>query len=135
MENCIFCKIIKKEIPADIIKENEQFIAIIDIQPINKGHLLAIPKKHSRNLSEIEEPELNNYLAFVKECAEQMKKALNCDGYNIGINNEKAAGQEVFHSHFHIIPRYNDDGLTSWPHKKYEEGEQKKYAEKIKEAE
>ena len=116
-ENCIFCKIAKKEIPSEIINEDELFMTFVDIKPINKGHLLVIPKKHSRNISEMIDPELSKYLAFVKESAEQMKTSLGCDGYNIGMNNEPAAGQIIFHSHFHIIPRYKDDGLTSWPDK------------------
>jgi len=132
MENYIFCKIVKKEISSEIIKEDNLFMTFVDIRPISKGHLLVIPKKHSRNISELTDPELSKYLKFIKESAEQMKKALGCDGYNLGMNNEPVAGQIIFHSHFHIIPRYKNDGLTSWPNKEYEEGELKKYANKIR---
>ncbi len=132
METCIFCKIAKKEITSEIIAETKLFLAFLDINPINKGHALIIPKKHTKNISEMQEPELSNILKFTQEVAKKIKETLNCDGYNIGMNTDLAAGQTIFHTHIHIIPRYANDNLKSWPHKKYEENEIKNYTKKLK---
>lgn len=132
MENCLFCKITKKEIPSEIIDEDDRFIAMLDINPVNKGHTLIIPKKHYLNIKDMEEPELSEYMKWAKKIATKLTKILGCEGFNILINNEKAAGQAIFHSHMHIIPRYKDDGVPAWQHGAYEENEIKKYGEKLR---
>ena len=131
MEECIFCKIIKGEIPCSKIYEDEKAMAFLDIAPINKGHALVIPKEHHETFEELPD-ELSKYLIeIVKKISIAVKKATNADGYNIGMNVGKAAGQLVFHAHWHIMPRFNDDGLKTWPQKEYEGGEMDKFKEQI----
>jgi len=130
-ENCLFCKIAAKEIPAEIVYEDENSLAFLDINPTHKGHTLLIPKKHFRNLLEMNEVDIglmNRALSFLPN---KIKEAVDADGLVISTNQERPA-QEVFHTHWHIMPRYLDDNFTNWPKVKYEEGEEKKYADKIR---
>ena len=129
--DCIFCKIIKGDIPCNKIYENDKVVAFLDIQPINKGHTLLIPKPHHRNVFDLPEEFLVECAKAIKPVARAVKEATNADGINIGMNNEKAAGQAVWHAHFHVIPRFLDDGLKPWPGKTYGENESKAMAEKI----
>jgi len=131
MTDCIFCKIIKGEIPSSKVYEDETTYAFLDIAPINKGHTLVIPKQHHEKFMETDDAVLADIITKVKRIATTIKEATQADGINIGINNEKAAGQVVFHTHFHIIPRFEGDGLKTWPDKKYDEGEMESYKEKI----
>ncbi len=132
-ENCIFCKIVKKELPANIVYEDEKFLAFLDINPVNKGHTLVIPKKHKKNLLEEDDEILKEYLIVTKKAAKAIKKATNAGGINIINNIESIAGQVIFHTHIHIIPRYENDGLKLWPGKPYSNEEEKKQIEeKIK---
>lgn len=132
MTDCIFCKIIKKEIPSNIIYEDQNTLAFLDITPINKGHTLVIPKKHYENIYDVPEDILKEITSTTKKVAKAIKSSLNPAGINITQNNEKAAGQDIFHIHFHIIPRYQKDGYQLWKGKKYEEGEAKEISSKIK---
>ncbi len=117
MNECIFCRIINKEIPAQIIYEDERTLAFLDNAPITKGHTLVVPKQHSENLQDIAEQDLQACTRTLRLLSPQIKDALGADGYNIGNNNFPAAGQVVMHTHFHIIPRNDDDGLTTWPNR------------------
>lgn len=121
MNDCIFCKIVNKEIPAHIIGETEEFLCFLDLKPITEGHALIVPKRHFKDLSEFPEELDKGYFAFVQEMVGKIIPAVGADGYNIGMNNGKAAGQVIFHQHTHLIPRYDDDGLTSWPHNEPDE--------------
>ncbi len=133
-ENCIFCKIVKKQLPSNIVYEDENFLAFLDINPVNKGHTLVIPKKHKKHLLEENDETLQEYLKVVKKVALAVKKATNAGGINIMNNIEKTAGQVIFHTHIHIVPRFENDGLKLWPGKPYEKEEEKKELEtKIKE--
>jgi len=131
-EECIFCKIIKGEIPADKVYENDKAFAFLDISPVNFGHTLVIPKEHHENIFEIPEEVLAETIKVVKKIAQAVKEGVQADGINIGMNNLGPAGQLVPHVHFHVIPRIEGDGLRHWPGKKYGEGESKEVAEKIK---
>jgi len=132
MDNCIFCKIIKKEIPADVIYEDENVLAFLDIAPVNIGHSLVIPKKHFVNIYETPEDILTEMMRTVKKISHAIKTGLGVDGINVTMNNEGAAGQVVFHAHIHIIPRIANDGFGMWHGKRpYAEGEKKAVAEKI----
>ncbi len=132
-KNCLFCKIAAGEIPAEKIYEDENFLAFLDVNPVNQGHTLVIPKKHSRNILEIGDETLKELTITVKKLSNKIKTALCADGINIIINNEPAAGQIIFHTHIHIIPRFADDGLKHWTGGEYAEGEAKILAEKIRE--
>lgn len=129
--DCLFCKIIKGEIPSNKIYENDKVLAFLDIGPVNKGHALVIPKKHAVNIFDIEENDLNAVSEVVRKIAPAIKQAVNADGLTITSSNGQAAGQVVMHSHIHIIPRFKDDGLKLWPQGKYEEGEDKDIKQKI----
>jgi|SRR3989344_2377525 len=133
MEDCIFCKIIKKEIPADIVYEDKDIMAFLDINPSNKGHTLVMPKKHSKNLLENNEEDLKRLVLAIKKIGNAVMKVTNAEGMNILSNINPIAGQVVFHTHVHITPRYKDDGISfKIQRKAYNEGESKELASKIK---
>lgn len=122
-ENCIFCKIISGDIPAAKVYEDDLVIAFLDIMPVSKGHTLVVPKNHSRNMLDDDDDDLKKCIHAVKKVAPAIIRATGADGFNLGANTEKAAGQAVFHTHFHVIPRFVNDGLKHWPGGKYENGE------------
>ncbi|KKS43618.1 MAG: Histidine triad (HIT) protein [Parcubacteria group bacterium GW2011_GWA2_42_18] len=135
MDDCVFCKIIKKGLPATIIYENEKILAFLDISPINFGHTLVIPKKHFPNIYETPDEELCAMTTVAKKIAQAIRDALVADGVNIAMNNNHAAGQLVFHSHLHVIPRFTNDGYEPWRSRKpYKENEAVSVAQKIKES-
>ena len=103
--NCIFCEIDKSRIKL----ENELGYAIFDGFPVSKGHMLIIPKRHIETYFEAVEDEKKLLWCLVDECKNYLDNEFNPDGYNVGINCGKAAGQSVMHLHIHIIPRYNGD--------------------------
>tara|TARA_Y100000034_G_scaffold106593_1_gene135428 strand:+ start:1771 stop:2175 length:405 start_codon:yes stop_codon:yes gene_type:complete len=133
MDNCIFCKIIKGEIPSAKVYEDDDFLAFLDISPANQGHTLVIPKKHIETYVEGDDETLSRLSLVAKKIAKNINQKLECHGYNILINNHEAAGQEVFHLHMHIIPRFNRDNFKlSWPHKKYVDNGMQVMVEKLK---
>ncbi len=132
MNDCLFCKIVSGEIPSYKIYEDEDFLAFLDINPVNLGHTLVIPKKHSTNILEMEDELSKKMIIVVKKISQKIKTSLKSDGINILINNEAGAGQIIFHTHIHIIPRFKDDGLQHWPSKKFTSEDFLKTAEKIK---
>ncbi len=105
--DCIFCKIIAGDIPAYKVYENDNVLAFLDINAKTYGHTLVIPKKHYRDLLELTNCEIN-YLDEIAKVANILSDKLGCDGINLENNCGTAAGQEVFHVHFHLIPRYKD---------------------------
>jgi len=109
-ENCIFCKIANGEIPSKTIYEDDSFRVILDLGPATKGHALILTKNHYRDLFELPETEVKQAFLLAQKSAALIKEKLNCDGFNIIQNNEKTAGQTVFHFHIHLIPRYENDG-------------------------
>ncbi len=118
--SCIFCKIADAEIPAKVVYEDEYVLGFLDIKPINPGHTLVIPKNHFESLSDVSEETLARMASASKKIASVLKEALasKCEGINLHLADGKAAGQEVFHIHLHIIPRYTTDsfGLKFPPH-------------------
>jgi histidine triad (HIT) family protein len=109
IKECIFCKIVNKEIPSKIIFENEKCMAFLDISPISKGHTIVIPKNHSSTIEDILENDFIAVFKVVKDLAIHIHKQLNTGGYNVLQNNFKPAGQVIDHFHVHIIPRDEDD--------------------------
>ncbi len=110
----LFLKIISREIPAHIVYENDTTLAFLALHPNTKGHTLVIPKNYSRNMLDISEYDLLEVMKTVRLLAPQIIKSVGAEGFCIGQNNEAVAGQAVFHTHFHIIPRFKDDGLVHW---------------------
>lgn len=105
--DCIFCKIIKEEIPSYTIYEDEVVKVFLDVNPDTNGHSLIIPKKHFQNLNDIDQETLNHINKIAKDIYKLLKEKLNCDGLTISQNNDY--GQQVKHYHMHLIPRYKDD--------------------------
>lgn len=130
MKDCIFCKIIKGEIPSTKVYEDKNTIAFLDINPITSGHLLVSPKEHAETIEEISEKSLTEAIKVTKKLISVLDQ-LN-EGCNIGLNNKVAAGQLVPHVHFHLIPRNKGDGLKHWSGKKYDKGQAEAIADKIK---
>lgn len=131
MEECIFCRIAKGEILSMKIYEDDLVFAFLDIKPITQGHVLVIPKKHSENIEDINLDDLAACTKALKKLGPIVMKAVEADGFNIGNNNQSAAGQVVMHTHFHIIPRYKNDGLSGWPNQNTTKEELQKIHSKI----
>ncbi|NPA38815.1 MAG: HIT family protein [Candidatus Nanohaloarchaeota archaeon] len=110
MEECVFCKIVSKEIPAALVYEDGLFLAFLDINPRSKGHTLIIPKQHIIRYDEAPEEIQTNIGRVLHHIAKELVNKLNATGFNILSNNGESAGQVVKHLHFHIIPRYGEKG-------------------------
>lgn len=131
MKDCIFCKIVKKEIPAKIVYEDEYAFAFLSIEPSNIGHTLVIPKKHFETIDEINKKDFDKITESILKISKSMMKL--GEGLNVIQNNKKAGGQIVPHLHFHLIPRYEGDGHTfELKTKKVDEEENNKFLAKIK---
>lgn len=114
-EDCIFCKIIDGDLPAAKVYEDDHTYAFLDISQVTKGHTLVIPKVHTKDVYNTPAYVAGNLFSVVPTIANGIKKAYNPAGLNVLINNEKAAGQVVYHTHIHLIPRYGteDDGFKA----------------------
>jgi len=130
--DCIFCKIIKGEIPAYKVYEDDDSIAFLDANPVNPGHTLVMPKKHFANFEEAPEDALLAAMKTVKQVGRSLKDNLGVLGYNVYENNDPIAGQVVHHLHFHVIPRHAGDGLELWHQGKYSHDEDQAILNKIK---
>ncbi|KAF1982018.1 HIT-like protein [Aulographum hederae CBS 113979] len=130
MAACIFCKIIKGDIPSMKLFESDKTLAFLDIMPLSKGHSLIIPKHHGAKLTDIPDDQLAEVLAVTKKIA----AAVGAENYNILQNNGRLAHQEVDHVHFHMIPKPNEsEGLgIGWPATKPDQDGLKKYFEEVK---
>ena len=115
-----------------MIYEDDDVFVFLDIKPVNKGHTLIIPKKHSADLLEIDDETLSKLITKARQIAGQVMAAIGAAGFNLNINTRPAAGQVVFHTHFHIIPRYANDGLKMWPHLEVEPKTRAEMAEELK---
>ncbi|MGI6374034.1 MAG: HIT family protein [Patescibacteria group bacterium] len=120
---CIFCKIVKQELPAFKVYEDDLTLAFLDIKPVTAGHLLVIPKEHYSNLEAIPAEVLTAVISTVKKMGAKLKANLGVAAYNVIENNDPVAGQIIPHLHFHLIPRQKEDGLYSWPGREYQPGE------------
>lgn len=104
--DCLFCKIIAGDIPSYKVYEDESTYAFLDIGPVSKGHYLVVPKNHAVDLQSGTSDDACNCLRTVHKTANVVMDALGATGYNLGLNHGVDAGQEVFHTHFHVMPRY-----------------------------
>lgn len=129
--DCLFCKIIKDELPSAKIYEDHLVVAFLDINPVHPGHTLVVPKHHSVNLFDMPDEDVAAVFSAAKKIAQAVKEATGAGGINVNMNNDKAAGQVVFHSHIHIVPRFDNDGLRLWPGRKYSEGQQTEIQKRI----
>lgn len=128
----IFSKIIAGELPCFKVYEDDTVLAFLDIKPIQPGHTLIIPKKESVDGIECDSETLAHIMTVAQRIAKIQKEALGADGVNFFMNNGAAAGQEVFHTHLHVIPRFEDDNVFEHPIRgEYEEGEAAELAETL----
>jgi histidine triad (HIT) family protein len=111
--DCLFCKIGKKEIPAEMVYENDHAFAILDINPVSPGHTMVISKTHAKDLPELPKDEVGPLFEGVKVVLAKIQKALKPDGFTIGINQGLVSGQVVGHLHIHLIPRFAGDNGKS----------------------
>jgi histidine triad (HIT) family protein len=124
MEDCVFCKIIVGEIPAARLVETDRAISFLDINPVNPGHALVMPKRHVASLLDLTQDELHVTSFLAKRVAGAVCEATGSPAFNILQNDGTAAGQLIGHVHFHVIPRKPDDGFAlGWRQLSYEEGE------------
>lgn len=134
MDDCVFCNIVAGKLPSSMLYENERVAAFLDIQPVNPGHTLVVPKKHYAHALETPDEILSEILHIAKKLAPAIAKVTGATGFNITFNTGRDAGQVVMHTHLHTIPRNSGDGLHLWQQKPYPDGEQEKIAQKIREA-
>lgn len=132
MVDCIFCKIVKGELPSYQVYEDQDTMAFLDINPTAFGHTLVIPKKHFSNFEAISEELLQKTILTVKKVGQSIKDNLEVVGYNVCENNDPGANQIIPHIHFHLIPRYKNDHLDPWPQAQYPEGKAQEILKKIK---
>lgn len=108
--DCLFCRIAKKEIPANVVFEDDRTVAFLDIQPCSWGHTIVIAKLHSTGLTDLPPGEIEPLFATVQRLTNRLLEALPAVGLTIGINHGQGAGQTIPHLHVHLIPRYAGDG-------------------------
>jgi len=133
MEDCIFCKIVNKEVPAEIVYEDDDVIAFLASEPFEKGHTLVIPKKHYKDLLDIPPEELSRVVLVAQKLAKYYEKKLNC-GFNLVNNCKRIAEQAIFHFHLHLVPRREKKEFSCSKNLvKYESAdEMKKYKELLR---
>ena len=110
-EECIFCQIVAGEVPANVVDSDERTVTFMDIRPATRGHVLVIPRRHSRDLLEVDVQVLEACMAAARRAAARARDRLGADGVNLLNSTGGAAWQTVFHFHVHVIPRYEDDPL------------------------
>lgn len=110
MLECLFCKIANKEIGAEIIYEDEEVVAFLDIHPIAPGHAVVIPKVHAENILGLPNEKIEGLFLAVKKTTSMLNVSLKPEGFTIGINHGKVSGQAIDHIHIHVVPRWKDDG-------------------------
>lgn len=129
--DCIFCQVIEGKLPSYKIYEDEFTYVLLDIHPVNRGHALVIPKNHYENIFDTPSATFQRVMDTVHILAPKIKESLGAEAINIGINNDKAAGQIIYHLHVHIIPRWKNDGHSQWSENPYREGEIKEIQRSI----
>ncbi len=134
MEDTIFMKIIRREIPADIVYEDEDTLAFLDAKPVVPGHTLVVPKKYAQNIFDIDDASLAATMRAARKIAPAVRDAVGARGVHINSNHGAAAGQIIFHMHFHIIPRHDRSEFSFWPQKEYPANTAAGIAEKIRQA-
>lgn len=108
MSDCIFCKVIKKQVPGYFILEEKDYVAFLDVFGSVEGHVMVVPRKHGFSIFDYSQEELGQLMEAAKTIASKLKKVYNCDSITIGINHEEEKG--VPHMHIHLIPRFENDG-------------------------
>ena len=110
MVDCIFCDIVNGEIDAHVVYESDHALAFLDANPVVDGHTVVVPKKHVERFSDMATEDIGGLFSAVREANKAVLAGLDADGANVGLNDGRAAGQAIPHTHVHVIPRYSDDG-------------------------
>lgn len=133
MADCVFCKIMAKQIPATVVHEDEHTLAFMDIGQVNPGHVLVALKKHAENIFALDEAQAAAVFRSAAKVARAIRGAFEPQGLSVYQANGAAAGQTVFHLHIHLVPRYEGDGMAlTWPVKNPPRDKLADYAEKIR---
>jgi histidine triad (HIT) family protein len=133
MSQCVFCRIVAKEIPATVVHEDEHTLAFMDIGQVNPGHVLVALKKHAENIFALEDAQAAAVFRASAKVARAIRAAFEPQGLSVYQANGAAAGQTVFHLHIHLVPRYEGDGMAlTWPVKNPPREKLVDYAEKIR---
>jgi histidine triad (HIT) family protein len=132
LEDCIFCRVVENVTQASIVYSDEEILAFMDVQPVNPGHVLVVPRGHASRLAEIDEETGAQLFRVAMRVAEGLRlSGLKCEGVNLHLADCEAAGQEVLHVHLHVIPRFRGDGfgIRFGPHNRLRPG--KKELDKV----
>jgi histidine triad (HIT) family protein len=133
MTDCIFCKIVAKQIPATVVHEDAHTLSFMDIGQVNPGHVLVAVKKHADNLFALDDAQAAAVFQTVARVSRAIRDAFTPQGLSVYQANGKAAGQTVFHFHVHLVPRYEADGMElTWPVKNPPREKLAEAAEKIR---
>lgn len=131
---CVFCRIVAGEVPAEIVLDQSGYLAFLDARPVFKGHVLLVPKLHVETLPDLPAESRDGFLEVAQRLASAVVTGLGAQGSFIAINN--VVSQSVPHLHLHVVPRTKGDGLRGffWPRTKYADGEAARYAAKLRAA-
>jgi histidine triad (HIT) family protein len=133
MSDCVFCRIVARQIPATVVHEDEHTLAFMDLGHVNPGHVLVAVKKHAENLYALDDAQAGAVLRAAARVARAIRGAFNPAGLSVYQANGKAAGQTVFHYHVHLVPRHDNDGMElTWPVKNPPRDQLEEYAAKIR---
>ena len=133
MSDCIFCRIVARQIPATVVYEDEHTLAFMDLGQVNPGHVLVAVRKHAENLYALDDAQAGAVLRAAARVARAIRDAFTPQGLSVYQANGKAAGQTVFHYHVHLVPRHDGDGMAlSWPVKNPPREQLEAYAAKIR---
>ena len=135
MSNCVFCRLVAKEIPAAVLYEDELTIAFMDAGQVNPGHVLVAAKRHAENIYELDDAQAGALLKTAARVARAIRDAFKPQGLSVYQANGKAAWQTVFHYHMHLVPRHEGDGMAlAWPAKNPSREKLSEYAAVIRRA-
>ena len=133
MSDCVFCRIVARQIPATVVHEDEHTLAFMDLGQVNPGHVLVAVKRHAENLYALDDAQAGAVLQAAARVARAIRDAFAPQGLSVYQANGKAAGQTVFHYHVHLVPRHEGDGMAlTWPVKNPPREKLEEYAAKIK---
>lgn len=112
MSNCLFCGLVRGELETSPVYDDERAVAFMDLQPVNPGHVLVVPRRHAAALAELDGDDAAHLMRVAQRITEALRRSgLRADGVNLWLADGEAAGQEVFHVHLHVVPRFEGDGF------------------------
>ncbi|OQA51941.1 MAG: HIT-like protein [candidate division WS2 bacterium ADurb.Bin280] len=131
-KDCVFCRIVGKELPSHLVYEDDKVSAFLDINPVSLGHTLIVPKEHYADLLQTPDEVAGHMMMVAKKISHSLEETVGADGFNLGLNNGETAGQVVDHLHLHVMPRFKNDGLKLWPGKQVDPENLEKIAKRMR---